>query len=159
MTNPIEITVTTQIDVPQNRAFAVAVHANLTKVIMNKNFLPGVREVVEHEGDWTAIGDSRRVIMNDGSSAKEQLTRYDHDDAIAYKINDFKGPLGKLVTHTTGTWQFASPSADKTTITWRFTFFPKSAFTKPIVNFIAKRLWPGYAEAALSRVKTLAEQK
>lgn len=96
--------------------------------------------------------------MSDGSSVKETLTHYAENESVAYIIDAFKGPLGKLVTHSTGEWRFNANSTHETRVEWTFTFHPKSGFTAPIVGFIAKQLWPGYAGAALRRVKELAEK-
>lgn len=139
-------------------AFSVAIPADLTHVLRGRGVLPGVRDVIEPSGNWDSAGDSRRVVMTDGSSAKETLTHYNDPDGIAYLIDAFKGPLGNLVTHSTGEWRFSAEADNKTHVEWTFTFHPRSSLTAPLVSFIAKRLWPGYASAALTRVKELAEQ-
>lgn len=143
---------------PRAHAFSVAVPADLTDVLHSKGPLPGVKEVTEKNGLWNAPGDSRRVVMKDGSSAKETLTAFVKNERVAYTIDDFHGTLGHLVTHTTGAWQFLDQPDGQTHVDWTFTFFPKSSLTTPIVSLIAKRFWPGYAGAALQRVKELAEQ-
>ena len=157
MTTPIASPVEININAPLVRTFNVTVPADLTQILFAKGLLPGVINVTDQTGDWNAVGDSRRVHMTDGSSATETLTAYKENAGLAYRIDDFKGPLKFLISHSTGEWRF-TPKSDATThVSWTFTFHPKSALTAPIVRLIAKQLWPGYAGAALERVKSLAE--
>ncbi len=157
MTKPIATTVSVRTARDKAHAFATAIPADLTKVLLPKGPLPGVRDVTERKGDWTAPGHSRRVVMSDGASLLETLTAYEENTAVAYRIEGFKAPLGLLVTHAEGAWSFDEVGPAETKIAWTFTFYPRSAFTAPIVGFIARRLWPGYAGDALDRVKAMAE--
>jgi len=157
MPQAIPTTSTVEINSDRRKAFATAIPADLTKVLLPKGPLPGVRKVADPVGTWSAVGDSRRVIMTDGSSLLETLTSYKPDDRVAYHIQGFKGPLGVLVTHAEGEWKFTSLTETKTNVRWTFTFFPRSNFTAPIVGLIANRLWPDFAGDALQRVKAMAE--
>ena len=157
MPTPIPSPVEIEVNAPLAHTFDITVTLELTKVIYAKGLLPGVKSISTTTMKWNAVGDSRRLHMSDGSSATETLTTYEKDQRIAYRVDDFKGPMKFLVSHSTGEWRFTPKGEGKTHVQWTFTFHPRSAMTAPIVRFVAKRLWPGYAGAALERVKGFSE--
>jgi len=137
MPSPIISPVEIEIDAPLAHTYRVTVMVEF----FAKGLLPGVKSISGQKGKWNAVGDSRRVHMTDGSSAMETLTAYDENDGLAYRIDDFKGPMKFLVSHTHGEWRFTPASDKKTHVSWTFTFHPRSALTAPVVRFIAQRLW------------------
>ena len=159
MVNPVTSPVEIGINASAQKAFAIIVPAELSEVLLPKAPLPGVRTVEDKQGDWNKIGDSRQIIMTDGSSVRETLTTYNEHTGLSYRIDGFDGPLKFLVTHMEGEWTFRESGDNQSHVSWVFTFYPRSIFTAPIVSLIARHLWPGYAGSALTRLKNIIEQE
>lgn len=146
----------------QSRTYPLAVDDAFTRVIawplpeiFSRRYLaiPPIREVREGPASWDAVGQSRRIVLADGGTMFETLTRVDRPTAFGYTITDLTGPLAPLVESLDGTWSF-EPVGTGCRITWTWDVRPRGrvgALAMPVL----KRLWHGYARQALARLEGL----
>ena len=112
--------------------------------------IPPIRAVVDQAGDWDAVGKSRTIVLTGGGSMREQLTSYDPPRSFGYTLSDVKGPMAPMVARVEGLWSF-EPVGTGTRVTWRWTIYPRSAFTARVLPVFA-RLWLGYARQSLEEL-------
>ncbi len=153
----LAVTVNTDVAVNQIAAFERNVPIDLTSIFTGYGPLPAVTGTKDQTGAWDGSGQTRTVLLSDGSSAQEMLTQYEHPDYFSYTVSEFTGALRFLVTSANGEWWFSSTSSTKTHIKWRYAFNPRSAFAVPILWFITNVLWRGYMHKALRLFKAQVE--
>jgi hypothetical protein len=112
--------------------------------------IPPIRAVVDQAGDWDAVGKSRTIVLTGGGSMREQLTSYDPPRSFGYTLSDVKGPMAPIVARVEGLWSF-EPVGTGTKVTWRWTIYPRSAFTARVLPVFG-RLWRGYARQSLEEL-------
>jgi hypothetical protein len=124
--------------------------------------LPGVhlrrmREIRDREGEWSAPGEARTLVLADGGRLRQRLVRLDPPHGIDYTINEVHGPMRPFVTSVDGRWRFeveeGSPSPG-TRVTWAWTFRPTHAVTARLMPAIGK-FWRGYARHGLDRLEQM----
>lgn len=152
-------TVTAETAINQQAVFDHIIPIDLTSIFTGYGPLPAVTGVRDQTGAWDAAGQTRTVVLSDGSSAQESLTKYERPDYFGYTVSGFTGVLGLLVTSANGEWWFKSDPSGETRITWRYEFKARSALTAPIVAMITHLLWRGYMRKALRLSMTQLEDR
>jgi len=150
--------VTTEVAVSQIDAFEYNVPIDLTSIFTGYGPLPAVTGTKNQTGAWDGAGQTRTVLLSDGSSAQEILTKYEHPNYFSYTVSDFTGVLRFLATSANGEWWFSSDLSGKTHIKWRYAFNASSFFVVPVLCFITQVLWRGYMRKALGLLKAQIEQ-
>ena len=90
------------------------------------------------------------VILSDGSSANELLTKYEYPRYFSYTVSGFSGVLRSLTTSAKGEWWFENnPALNITHVKWRYAFKMRSLLSAPMLWFVANVLWRGYMHKAL----------
>jgi hypothetical protein len=123
--------------------------------IFSRRFLafPPIREVREAPPTWDTVGQTRRIVLADGGTMLETLTRVDPPTGFGYAITDLTGPLAPLAESLDGTWSF-EPAGTGCRITWTWDVRPRGrvgALAMPVFG----KLWHGYARQALARLEEL----
>jgi hypothetical protein len=143
----------------QVNTFEHIVPINLSSMFTGYGPLPAVTATQNQVGHWNAAGQARTVLLSDGSSTQELLTKYEHPKYFSYTISDFTGIIRFLAISANGDWFFSSDARGKTSIKWRYTFNAKSVLVVPILWVITKILWRGYMQKALSIAVAQVESK
>ena len=145
---------------PQTMVFEHIMPVDLTSIFTGYGPLPAVVGTRDQTGAWDAAGQTRTVIMSDGSSAQEQLTAYEYPNYFSYIVSNFTGVLRAFVTSARGEWWFgpgSETSREVTHIKWIYVFNARSSFSIPIVWFFTRVLWKGYMREALYILKAQVE--
>ena len=151
-------TVQVKIAAGQSEVFQRIVPIDLTSIFTGYGPLPAVIGTRHQTGAWDAAGQTRTVILSDGSLANEVLTQYEYPHYFSYTVSGFTGVLGFLTTSANGEWWFESkPGSNVTHVTWRYAFNTCSFFSAPILWFVAKVLWRGYMRQVLMLAKCQIE--
>lgn len=142
--------------VPLERLFDVVVAEDvLPKVLHRWGPIPGVRDTADLTGPWDTPGSSRKVRLEDGSSAHETLLRWERPSAFAYRVEEMTNPLGRLVDHAMGEWEFAA-TATGSRFRWTYTFTPRTAATGPLLRLFVAVAWARYMSGCADRTLALA---
>lgn len=146
------------IDAPLEKAFEHIVPIDLTSIFTGYGPLPAVTGTQNQTGGWNAAGQTRTVLLSDGSSAQEELTEYQYPAYFAYTVKGFTGFLRFLTREAYGKWWFERvPGKEATAIRWRYEFVSRSLFVEPLLCFITQELWRGYMRKALGLSRSQIE--
>jgi hypothetical protein len=85
------VTVQTEVASPQAEALNYIVPIDLTSIFQGHGLLPVVKGTQNQTGAWDAVGQTRTVILSDGSSAQERLTGYEQPHYFSYTVSEFSG--------------------------------------------------------------------
>lgn len=109
--------------------------------------IPPIKAIRNQTADWSAVGESRTIVLTGGGSMQENLTDVDPPRSFRYTITNITGPLAPLIDFVEGAWIF-EPAGTGTKVTWRWTVHPKSGLTALALPVFGQ-LWRGYANRAL----------
>jgi len=134
-------------------AYDVVVSAPL-EVVFSARYgpLPPIRTVRDQAGVWGTVGQTRTIVLADGGTMREELTKVEPHREFAYRITDVTGPMKPLVASVEGRWAFA-PAGTGARVTWSWTVHPApyAGLAMPVFG----KLWRGYAGLALERLESL----
>lgn len=152
----VSITRTALIPGTPEKVFAfIAAEDVLPKVLTGYGPLPAVTRTSKNTGPWDKPGSARVVHLADGTSAREQVTRYSSPNDFAYRVWDFGNPVVKtLATEARGEWRF-TPTGDSTQVEWTYTFVAKNAAAALPLSGITQLLWRGYMDVCLDNTAKL----
>jgi hypothetical protein len=114
---------------------------------------PAVREVRDAPDEWATVGQTRTVVLTDGSTLRETLTSVDRPTGFTYLLDDLQGVLRPWVRTVDGAWS-VTPEGTGARIGWSWTMHPKAAPARLTMNVIG-RMWKGYADRALAEIETI----
>lgn len=113
--------------------------------------IPPVRESRGQEGPWGTVGQTRTVVLADGSTNLETLVAVDRPGDYRYTLTDFTGPMKLLVRKVEGRFTFV-PEGDGTRATWTWTLHPTNPLARlafPVLGAswrtMARAMWPRFA--------------
>lgn len=112
-----------------------------------------VREVRDAPPSWDSTGQSRLVVLTDGSTAREELTSVDPPHGYGYTLGELTGPLKLLVERVEGRWG-VEPVGTGARITWAWTVHPNGPVGE-LAMPLFEWLWHGYARQALEELERL----
>jgi hypothetical protein len=110
----------------------------------------------DQTGAWDAAGQSRTILLSDGSRAREELTNYSRPQHFSYIVSGFTGTLRFLTIRALGEWHFEEQSGG-TSVRWVYTFEARSVFAFPLLLAVIRPLWQAYMRKALREALTQLE--
>ena len=113
--------------------------------------LPPIREVRGQSGAWREVGQSRTIVLADGSTMLETLTRVDPPLSFSYTISRLRGPLKAMASGIEGEWR-VEPVGTGSRVTWTWFVEPASKASSYALPALA-RFWGGYARQALEELE------
>ena len=75
-------------------------------------------------GAWDSVGQSRRIVLADGGTMLETLTRVDPPTAFGYAITELTGPLSPIASAADGLWAFEAAGTG-CRVTWSWDVTPR----------------------------------
>ena len=131
------------------RAMAVLFDVRLEDLFTERGGL--IPHIKETRGDrWSEVGDTRTVVLADGSTNTETLVGLERPTSYRYRLSDFTGPMRMLVERVDGEFMF-SPSGDGTRATWSWAVYPKNGLTRLTMPLLGRswrtfgdRMWPKF---------------
>ena len=146
----VPVRVTRRIAVPPEELFERFAPIDLSTIIKRWGPLPGVKGVRDQTGDWDRPGVSRTVVLDDGSTAKEELVAYNPPHHFGYELT-FGAPTSALASNAAGTWFFHPAGDSGTDLEWMWAFAPRPG-AGLVVELVLAPLWRRYAEQTLENV-------
>ena len=133
-------------------AFAGVLAAPLPELFTERSGpIPPVRECTGQDGAWGGVGQTRTVVLADGSSNLETLVSTERPGSYRYRLTDFTGPMKQLVRSVDGEFAFVAEGSG-TRVTWSWKMHaanPVARVLLPGVGFFWRRyaagMWPRYA--------------
>ncbi len=110
-----------------------------------------MRECTGQVGDWGDVGQTRTIVLADGSSNLETLVALDRPGSYRYRLTDFTGSMKALIRSVDGEFAFAAHDGG-TRATWTWQIHPTHAVARlllPVMGVFwrryAARMWPRFA--------------
>jgi hypothetical protein len=144
----IDVTVNATTRASREDTFDVIVPIDLSTIFKRWLFIPGVEGVRDQSGPWDTAGQTRTVLLSDGTSAAESLTSVNRPEGFSYRVGPFPRPLGLLANSANGSWTFTSKAKGVTAIRWTYSFQPAPGRAW-LVRFIIAPAWRRYAQRGL----------
>src|SRR5690242_15377825 len=115
--------------------------------------IPPVVRCEGQAGAWGSPGQTRTVVLSDGSSNLETLVGSDRATLdYRYVLSDFKGPFKALVRTIDGQFAFA-PEGAGTRVTWTWSMHPTNPVGGLALRVVgvfwrrwAGRMWPRFGD-------------
>ncbi len=130
----------------------VAAEDVLPKVLTGYGLLPAVVATSGNTGSWSEPGSRRIVHLADGSTAREEVTRYDRPGHFAYRVSDPTFALRHLMDEARGEWWFDPVEGGGTRIRWTYSFRPRNALAALPLALFARTQWASYMDACMDNV-------
>ncbi len=144
----VPVTVRATTGLAPKQAFEAGVRVDLTKIFTGFGPLPAVVGIRDQTGSWDHVGVSRRPVLSDGTTAFEQVTRYEPGSYFAYEVSGFTNALGRFVIGARGSWTF-DPTADGgAAIEWTYAFRPRR-LRRTLVRLVIAPVWRLYMRRVL----------
>jgi hypothetical protein len=115
----------------------------LPKVLRRWGPIPGVVGTRDLTGPWTTPGSKRTVVLEDGSTARERLQVWQRPERFEYVVDRFTSPLGRLVDHATGAWEFEDRGTTWS-FRWTYSFQPRSFAASLPLQLLVRTAWARY---------------
>jgi len=140
---------TAHVAAPPHVVFPRLTQHDATRFYPKSGVLPAVVEVRAQTGGWDAAGQTRTVVMSDGSSFTETL-RVVTEPLFAYDLTGFTGFFGLLVDHARSEWRVVD-DGDGSSIAWTYAFTSKPG-RGLFVAAIVRLAWAGYMRRVLPAI-------
>lgn len=105
--------------------------------------IPAVVGTRELTGPWNTPGSERTVVLDDDSTARERLTLWERPRRFEYIVDRFTSPLGRLVEHASGVWEFSDHGAGSS-FRWTYSFHPRSFAASIPLQLVLRTAWARY---------------
>lgn len=154
MTQPLVLEFSRAFPVPVDKAFAYVLSTPLEEIFTQRfGPLPPIRGVEGEEGVWGTVGQARTILLTDGGTMREELTKVETPSEFGYTITDLTGPMKLLAASIEGGWSFG-PAGSGVRITWAWTVHPANPVAEVAMPLLGW-MWNGYARQTMDRLETL----
>ena len=113
--------------------------------------IPRIRGCEGQVGPWGTVGQTRTVVLDDGSRSVETLVAVDRPGDYHYTLTGFTGPMKLLVRKVEGRFTYV-PEGGGTRATWSWTLHPTNPLARLVFPLLgaswrtmARNMWPRFA--------------
>ncbi|ARC56972.1 hypothetical protein AS850_07755 [Frondihabitans sp. 762G35] len=135
------------VEAPLDTAWAVGTPMTPVGYYPKYGPLPAVVGVRDQTGPWDAVGQTRQLLLSDGSSVIEHLKQIEKHATFVYELTDFTKILGRLVSGGRAVWVYRAEGSG-TTIRWSYSFFARPGMGLPTM-LIVRLFWAPYMRRVL----------
>lgn len=137
-------TVVRRVSVDIERLFDIVVAEDvLPKVLHRWGPVPAVIGTRDLTGPWTTPGSERTVVLDDQSTARERLLVWERPRRFQYVVDRFTSPLGRLVNHASGAWEF-DKRGNGSAFSWTYSFHPRRVTALVPLQVMVRTAWARY---------------
>jgi hypothetical protein len=152
MVAPYLLSSSTVVPVPPDAAFDAVLAAPLEELFAERaGLIPPIRECRGQEGAWGTVGQTRTIVLADGSTNLETLMTADRPGTYRYRISEISGPLKALIAGIDGQFAIVAEGTGSR-VTWSWSLMPTNSVTRLFIPVIAvfwrqyaAKMWPRYA--------------
>jgi hypothetical protein len=120
--------------------------------------IPGVTGTTAMRGTWGQNGSVRRVSLDNGHYAFDQVTLNQQPDLFQYQVYGFTNEAARVAQYIRAEFKYSEPSPGVTTLQWTYSMRPNSALTKLLVeSYVNNKLRP-YMEAGMDNMAAAARK-
>lgn len=159
-TNRAGVSHSVQIDVyaPPQALLDWIINVPLEDVFVSHRSLPAVSGTDLITDFWGTPGARRRVRLQDGHQAVEELLSITPGRGFSYQLWGFTNEAGLLAAYAIGRFELdGAPDTTATRITWTYSFAPKSMVHRGPLALFVYTSWRGYMAAAIAKLAAEAD--
>ena len=109
MTAPYLLSSSTVVPVSPDAAFDAVLAAPLEDLFAERaGLIPPIRECRGQEGAWGTVGQTRTIVLADGTTNLETLMAADRPGSYLFRVREISGPLNALVEGIDGQFSFVA---------------------------------------------------
>ncbi|APR78239.1 Hypothetical protein A7982_03586 [Minicystis rosea] len=155
----VSSTVTTEVHAPIDEVFKYVVDEGTpARDLRAYGAAPGVRGGIRlTEGGWDHVGAKRVVLLEGGSTLREEIELLDPPRRFGYRVSDFDFSIKDLASEGHGYWEF-TPTAAGTRVTWTYVFTAKSCPARPALRAAVGTFFHPYMERGLASIRRRIEE-
>lgn len=128
------------------RVFDVVVAEDvLPRVLRRWGPIPAVTGTRDMTGPWDTPGSERTVLLEDGNTAHEQVLVWERPRRFEYRVDRFTGPLGRLVHHAVGVWDFTKTERGSS-FRWTYSFEGRGRLRAILLSLFVHTAWARYMD-------------
>lgn len=139
-------------------AFNTIVPIDVRRIFRGRGLMAAIVEVRDQTGAWDEAGQTRRIQLADGSSLIEEIEACRAPHQFDYRLHTITGPLRFLVDHIRGSWRYSAVN-EQSRIDWTYQFYPKSSWSRPLVQLIVRLAWMPYMRQVMDDIQTLLNKQ
>lgn len=117
--------------------------------------LPGIVAVRE-QAAWGSLGDTRRIVLADRSTALETLVEVDRPRGFTYRASELTGPMALLVDDVEGRFELEPAGEGGVRVTWSWRITLRGGvvgLAAPLAAPVVGRAWQGWARGLLENLE------
>lgn len=142
----ISHTVCRELQVGVERVFDVVVAEDvLPRVLRSWGPIPAVTGTCQLTGPWNTPGSQRTVLLEDGSTVREQVLVWERPRRFEYRVDRFTSPLGRLAHQAIGAWDFTQTERGSS-FRWTYSFQAQGRFSAILLNLLVHTAWARYMD-------------
>jgi hypothetical protein len=142
----------TVVPVSPEEAFQGLLDAPLERLFPHRSGpMPAITRCEGQDGPWGTVGQTRRIVLSDGTGNCETLVGLTRPSDYRYRVTDIEGSFRLLVSAIDGRFTF-EPATDGTRVTWSWTLHgrnPAARLAFPALGFFWRRwaagMWTNFA--------------
>jgi hypothetical protein len=133
-----------EIDADVERLFGVVVAEDvLPRVLRRWGPIPAVAGTRDLTGPWDTPGSERTVLLEDGNTARERVLSWERPRRFEYRVDRFTSPIGRLVDHAVGSWEFAATERGSS-FRWTYSFKARGRLAAVLLGMFVRIAWARY---------------
>ncbi|MEN0060893.1 MAG: SRPBCC family protein [Myxococcota bacterium] len=146
------------IEVPVDELYAWWRQATLAELAVETEVIPKVERTEFLRGDvWQGQGTRRRVFLEDGSVATEEILADEGPARFRYQVFGYTSSAARFVEYGVGEFNLTPEGAEATRVQWTYKFRPQTMVGKLFLGGWVRRNWSPWMEGYLDNMKTGAE--
>jgi hypothetical protein len=127
----------------------------LEDILVGTKGIPKVIRTENLSASWGQPGSRRRVVLEDGNSALEELLEDRRPSLYLYEVWNFTSDAGKYVHYAFGRFEM-SGDATRTHVRWTYAFRPRGGVSAFFVGSFVHGEYHQWMEACMQRMKAKA---
>ena len=152
MGNSYRVSSSTVLATDPESAFQGLLDAPLEQLFPHRSGpLPAIARCDGQDGAWSSVGQTRSVVLSDGTGNLETLVALERPSDYRYEITGIEGPFKLLVSSIDGRFTF-EPEGNGTRATWSWELHgrnPAARLAYPVLGFFWRRwaaaMWTNFA--------------
>lgn len=112
--------------------------------------IPGVRGTRDLAGPWDTPGSTRTVVLEDGTTAREEVLVWQRPARFEYRVSALTGFFGRQFDHAIGAWRFSGDD-EASAFSWTYTFRRASPLLRAVVPVARARYMSACADRCVAR--------
>ena len=115
----------------------------LPRVLHRWGPIPAVTGTRDLTGPWDTPGSERTVLLEGGNTAHERVLSWERPQRFEYRVDRFTNPLGRLVDHATGLWEFTRTERGSS-FRWTYSFEAQGRLPAGLLKVFVRIAWSRY---------------